>query len=151
MKRIPKQEYTAEFKEQAVKRADEVDSIGRVAEGLGLVVILFLYVEFIRDRWKAIFQGKLRPCQSASDVSYSELAYLVVPEIFISAVICAFHAAKSHSFRTPRLSFKRSPGRLAAKAGQNRRGIVPFARHKKIALRKGTPFLAIMRSSHLML
>ncbi|MDR4127250.1 hypothetical protein, partial [Yanghanlia caeni] len=62
---------------------------------------------------------------------------LVVPEIFISAVICAFHAAKSHSFRTPRLSFKRSPGRLAAKAGQNRRGIVPFARHKKIALRKG--------------
>src|SRR5690606_15763042 len=77
--------------------------------------------------------------------------YFVVPEIFISAVICAFHAAKSHSFRTPRLSFKRSPGRLAAKAGQNRRGIVPFARHKKIALRKGTPFLAIMRSSHLML
>ncbi|MDR4127324.1 hypothetical protein Q8947_15300, partial [Alcaligenaceae bacterium LG-2] len=62
---------------------------------------------------------------------------VVVPEIFISAVICAFHAAKSHSFRTPRLSFKRSPGRLAAKAGQNRRGIVPFARHKKIALRKG--------------
>lgn len=77
--------------------------------------------------------------------------HVVVPEIFISAVICAFHAAKSHSFRTPRLSFKRSPGRLAAKAGQNRRGIVPFARHKKIALRKGTPFLAIMRSSHLML
>src|SRR5690606_22184719 len=76
---------------------------------------------------------------------------VVVPEIFISAVICAFHAAKSHSFRTPRLSFKRSPGRLAAKAGQNRRGIVPFARHKKIALRKGTPLLAIMRSSHLML
>src|SRR5690606_26069860 len=76
---------------------------------------------------------------------------VVVPEIFISAVICAFHAAKSHSFRTPRLSFKRSTGRLAAKAGQNRRGIVPFARHNKIALRKGTPFLAIMRSSHLML
>lgn len=32
MTRIPKQEYTAEFKEQAVKRADEVGSIGRVAE-----------------------------------------------------------------------------------------------------------------------
>ena len=37
MKRVPKQEYTAEFKEQAVKRADEVDSIGRVAEELGLI------------------------------------------------------------------------------------------------------------------
>lgn len=76
---------------------------------------------------------------------------VVGPEIFISTVIRAFHAAKSHSFRTPRLSFKRSPGRRAAKASQNRRGIVPFARRKKIALRKGTPFLAIMRSSHLML
>lgn len=32
MKRIPKQEETAEFKERAVKRADEVGSIGRVAE-----------------------------------------------------------------------------------------------------------------------
>src|SRR5690606_18531130 len=41
-------------------------------------------------------------------------------EIFISTVIRAFHAAKSHSFRTPRLSFKRSPGRRAAKASQNR-------------------------------
>ena len=37
MKRIPKQEYTAEFKEQAVKRTDEVGSIARVAEELGLV------------------------------------------------------------------------------------------------------------------
>ena len=37
MKRIPKQEYTAEFKEQAVKRADEVGSIARAAEELGLV------------------------------------------------------------------------------------------------------------------
>jgi len=37
VKRIPKQEYAAEFKEQAVKRADEVGSIGRAAEELGLV------------------------------------------------------------------------------------------------------------------
>lgn len=37
MKRIPKQEYTAEFKMQAVKRAGEVGSIARVAEELGLV------------------------------------------------------------------------------------------------------------------
>ncbi len=93
----------------------------------------------------------VRVTRSILGPSVLVMASFVVPEIFISAVICAFHAAKSHSFRTPRLSFKRSPGRLAAKAGQNRRGIVPFARHKKIALRKGTPFLAIMRSSHLML
>ncbi len=32
MKRIPKQDYMAEFKEQAVKRADEVGSIGRAAD-----------------------------------------------------------------------------------------------------------------------
>lgn len=37
MIKIPKQEYTAEFKEQAVKRVAEVGSIGRVAEELGLV------------------------------------------------------------------------------------------------------------------
>ena len=30
MKRIPKQRYTAVFKEQVVKRADEVGSIARV-------------------------------------------------------------------------------------------------------------------------
>jgi transposase-like protein len=34
---LPKQEYTAEFKEQAVKRADEISSIARTAEELGLV------------------------------------------------------------------------------------------------------------------
>jgi transposase len=37
MKRLPRQDYTAEFKEQAVKRADEVGSVARAAEELGLV------------------------------------------------------------------------------------------------------------------
>ena len=37
MKRIPKQEHTAEFKEQADKRADEVGSIARAAEESGQV------------------------------------------------------------------------------------------------------------------
>ncbi len=37
MRRIPKQEYAAEFKEQAVKRAVEVGSIGQTADKLGLV------------------------------------------------------------------------------------------------------------------
>ncbi len=36
MKKIPKQEYTAEFKEQAVKHAQAV-GIGAVAKKLGLV------------------------------------------------------------------------------------------------------------------
>ena len=55
MKRIPKQEYTAEFKEQAVKRADEVGSITRVAEELGLVE------QTLRNWVKAAKAGKLDP------------------------------------------------------------------------------------------
>lgn len=55
MKRIPKQEYTAEFKEQAVKRADEVSSIARVAEELGLVE------QTLRNWVKAAKAGKLNP------------------------------------------------------------------------------------------
>ncbi len=55
MKRIPKQEYTAEFKEQAVKRAGEVGSIGRVAEELGLVE------QTLRNWVKAAKAGKLNP------------------------------------------------------------------------------------------
>lgn len=35
--RIPQQEYTAELKEQAVKRAYDVRSIGRIADERGLV------------------------------------------------------------------------------------------------------------------
>jgi transposase len=53
VKRIPKQEYTAEFKEQAVKRADEVGNIGRVAEELGLVE------QTLRNWVKAAKAGKL--------------------------------------------------------------------------------------------
>ena len=55
MKRLPKQEYTAEFKEQAVKRADEVGSITRVAEELGLVE------QTLRNWVKAAKAGKLNP------------------------------------------------------------------------------------------
>ncbi|MCC4114749.1 IS3 family transposase [Aromatoleum toluclasticum] len=55
MKRIPKQEYTAEFKEQAVKRADEVGSIARAAEELGLVE------QTLRNCVKAAKAGKLNP------------------------------------------------------------------------------------------
>lgn len=55
MKRIPKQEYTAEFKEQAVKRAGEVGSIARVAEELGLVE------QTLRNWVKASKAGKLNP------------------------------------------------------------------------------------------
>ena len=55
MKRIPKHEYTAEFKEQAVKRADEVGSSARVAEELGLVE------QTLRNWVKAAQAGKLNP------------------------------------------------------------------------------------------
>ncbi len=37
MKKIPKQEYTIEFKEQAVKQVEMGKSIGLVAKELGLV------------------------------------------------------------------------------------------------------------------
>ncbi|MCK2097769.1 IS3 family transposase [Thauera aromatica] len=55
MKRIPKQEYTAEFKEQAVRRADEVGSIARAAEELGLIE------QTLRNWVKAAKAGKLNP------------------------------------------------------------------------------------------
>lgn len=52
MKRIPKQEYTAEFKDQAVKRAQEV-GIGMAARELGLVE------QTLRNWFKAAAVGKL--------------------------------------------------------------------------------------------
>jgi len=55
VRRIPEQEYTAEFKEQAVKRADEVGSIARTAEELGLVE------QTLRNWVKAAKAGKLNP------------------------------------------------------------------------------------------
>jgi len=53
VKRIPQQEYTAELKEQAVKRADDVSSIGRVADEPGLVE------RALRNWVKAAKAGKL--------------------------------------------------------------------------------------------
>ena len=55
MKRIPKQEYTAEFKEQAVKRVGEVGSISRVATELGLIE------QTLRNWVKSAKAGKLNP------------------------------------------------------------------------------------------
>lgn len=55
MIKIPKQEYTAQFKEQAVKRVAEVGSVGRVAEELGLVE------QTVRNWVKAAKAGKLNP------------------------------------------------------------------------------------------
>jgi transposase len=36
MQKIPKQEYTAEFKEQAVKRVKDGKTVGAVAKEIGL-------------------------------------------------------------------------------------------------------------------
>jgi len=55
VKRIPKQEYTAEFKEQAVNQPQFLGSIGRVAEELGLVE------QTLRNWVKAAKAGKLNP------------------------------------------------------------------------------------------
>ena len=53
MKKIPKQEYTAEFKELAVKRVKGGQSIGSVAKDLGLVE------QTLRNWVKAADAGKL--------------------------------------------------------------------------------------------
>ena len=52
MKKIPKQEYTAEFKEQAVKRAQEM-GVGVAARELGLVA------QTLRNWVKASSAGQL--------------------------------------------------------------------------------------------
>ncbi len=55
MFKIPKQEYTAEFKELAVKRVKSGQSIGVVAKGLGLVE------QTLRNWVNAAKAGKLHP------------------------------------------------------------------------------------------
>ena len=52
MKKIPKQEYTAEYKTQAVKRAQEV-GVGPAARELGLVE------QTLRNWFKALQMGTL--------------------------------------------------------------------------------------------
>ena len=53
--KIPKQEYTAEFKELAVKRVKDGQGIGTVARDLGLVE------QTLRNWVKAAKAGKLNP------------------------------------------------------------------------------------------
>ena len=53
MKKIPKQEYTAEFKELAVKRVKGGQSAGAVAKDLGLIE------QTLRNWVKAAAAGKL--------------------------------------------------------------------------------------------
>ena len=54
MKKIPKQEYTAEFKELAVKRVKEGQTAGAVAKDLGLIE------QTLRNWVKAAAAGKLK-------------------------------------------------------------------------------------------
>lgn len=53
MKKIPKREYTAEFKELAVKRVKSGQSVGAVAKDLGLIE------QTLRNWVKALDAGKL--------------------------------------------------------------------------------------------
>ena len=55
MLKIPKQKFTAEFKQLAVKRAQSVESEGAVARDLGLVE------QTLRNWVKAAKAGKLHP------------------------------------------------------------------------------------------
>jgi transposase len=55
MFKIPKQEYTAEFKELAVKRVGSGETVGAVARDLGLVE------QTLRNWVKAAKAGKLYP------------------------------------------------------------------------------------------
>lgn len=53
MKKIPKQEYTPEFRELAVKRVKAGQTVGAVAKGLGLIE------QTLRNWVKAFDAGKL--------------------------------------------------------------------------------------------
>jgi len=55
MFKIPKQEYTAEFKELAVKRAQGGEGIAKVTRELGLVE------QTLRNEVKAAKSGRLNP------------------------------------------------------------------------------------------
>jgi transposase len=55
MFKIPKQEYTAEFKELAVKRVKSGEALSKVARELGLVE------QTLRNWVKAAAKGKLNP------------------------------------------------------------------------------------------
>ena len=66
MFKIPKQEYTAEFKELAVKRVKSGQSIAVVAKSLGLVE------QTLRNWVKAAKAGKLHP-PGAKTISPEEM------------------------------------------------------------------------------
>jgi len=55
VKSIPEQEYTTDFNEQAIRCVDDVGSIARVAEELGLVD------QMLRNWAKAAKAGQLNP------------------------------------------------------------------------------------------
>lgn len=83
MKKMPKQEYTAEFKEQAGKRAQEV-GIGVAARKLGLVE------QTLRNWAKAAAAGKLA-APGAKPVTPEEM------ELFRLRVERAAQDARRHS------------------------------------------------------
>jgi transposase len=71
MMKIPKQEYTNEFRDLAVKRHKEVGSIGVVAKELGLIE------QTLRNWVKAADAGKLNgPCAKPITPEQMELSRL---------------------------------------------------------------------------
>jgi transposase len=70
LKKIPKQEYTAEFKELSVKRVTAGQSIGAVARELGLIE------QTLRNWVKAAAAGKLNgPGGKVVTAQHSALVY----------------------------------------------------------------------------
>lgn len=67
MQKIPKQEYTAEFKELAVKRVRDGQSIGAVARELGLVE------QTLRNWVKAAEAGKLNDARAKGGVTPEQM------------------------------------------------------------------------------
>jgi transposase len=70
MKRIPKQEYTAQFKEQAVAMVKSGKSVPEVARALGLVE------QTLRNWVKLAGQGKLREATKEITPEQMELSRL---------------------------------------------------------------------------
>ena len=70
MKRIPKQEYTAEFKELAVKRVKDGQSVGMVCRELGLSD------QTLRNWIKAAAEGKLNGAGRVVTAEEMELSRL---------------------------------------------------------------------------
>lgn len=115
MIKIPKQEYTAQFKEQAVKRVAEVGSVGRVAEELGLVE------QTLRNWVKAAKAGKLNPAGAqAITPEQMELSRLRAENARLKLECDILKKKKNHHARAARSVAPETPA-LVTSSGREER------------------------------